>query len=75
MPANAALEYIAVKDRACTGEAQPRPVSGLQVDRDLPSRVKRHGWKAIIQGFDILKAKVGVDQYIEVLKEAVGRGI
>ena len=63
---------------ACKAIAEMGAIKGKPTAKALQNRykeLKRHGWKAIIQGFDILKAKVGVDQYIEVLKEVVGRGI
>jgi hypothetical protein len=63
---------------ACKAIAEMGAIKGKPTAKTLQNRykeLKRHGWKAIIQGFDILKAKVGVDQYIEVLKEVVGRGI
>jgi len=63
---------------ACKAIAEMGAIKGKPTAKTLQNRykeLKRHGWKAFIQGFDIFKAKLRADQYIEVLKEAVGRGI
>jgi hypothetical protein len=61
---------------ACKAIAEKGVIKGKP--KTLQSRykeLKRHGWKAIVQGFDRLKANVGADQYIKVLQEVVGREI
>jgi hypothetical protein len=60
---------------ACKAIAEKGVIKGKPTTKTLQNRykdLKRHGWKAIVQGFDSLKANVGADQYIEVLKGMAG---
>lgn len=62
--------------KACEAIAEKRAIKGKPSTGTLQNRYKaltRHGhWKVIIQLFKMIKAKVGADQYIEVLEDVVG---
>jgi hypothetical protein len=65
-------------EEACKAIAEKGAIKGKLRTKTLQNRykdLKRHGWKAIIRGFKIIKAKVGEDQYIEALEEMVGSRI
>jgi len=62
--------------KACKAIAEKGAIKGKPRTRTLQNRYKdlrRHDhWKVIIQVLEMVKAKVGVDQYIEALEEVVG---
>jgi len=58
---------------ACKAIAEKGVIKGKP--KTLQSRykeLKRHGWKGIVRGFDILKANVGADRYLKFYRRWLG---